>query len=68
MDELTHVICLKSETDDFIQRWKRIGLTVSEIKPHNENSNMVALIKTPEKSQGVKDDTGVSCFGGVMHV
>ena len=67
MDELTHIICLKSELDDFIQRWANIGLTVVDIQPHGENSNMVALIKTPEKSQGVKDDTGVSCFGGVLH-
>ena len=66
MDELTHIICLKSETDDYVQRWARIGLTVAEIKSHNETSNIITLIKTKEPGQGVKDETGVSCFGGVL--
>jgi hypothetical protein len=67
LTELTHIICLKSETDDYLQRWARLGLTAAEIKPHTEKSNIITLTKTPEKPQGVRDDSGVSCFGGVLH-
>ena len=63
---MPEIICLKSEIEDFIQRWKRIGLTVLEIKPHTENSDLVTLIETPKNNQGIKDETGVSCFGGVL--
>ena len=62
------VICLKEQTEHYLDKWRAMGLTIIRVEEHNGNTNIITVDRfvLDNKPNGTPDDSGVSCFGGVL--